>query len=109
MRAASEVGRRFASFLDASVASLSANRGVPMVHQPVFPAADAAGTLTDASGDDGVGGYAFSPDRPNEVWIVHGAWDDDIRAALAVSARIAASRRPCRRRARLGGPCRRSR
>jgi hypothetical protein len=41
---------------------------------------------TDASGEDGGGGFVFVAGRPDEVWIVSDRWPDDVKAALARSA-----------------------
>ena len=41
---------------------------------------------TDASGDDGFGGFAFAAESPDVVGILSEAWPADIAAALAYSA-----------------------
>ena len=48
--------------------------------------------MTDASGEDGTGGYAFHPGTPGVVWLMADAWPDDVLAALAHAA---APRAPC--------------
>jgi len=42
--------------------------------------------VTDASGEDGIGGYAFHPGTPGVVWLMADAWPDDVLAALAHAA-----------------------
>ena len=64
------------------------NSGLPLVCQPAFPMVGEPGVLTvvtDASGEDGVGGYAFLPERPREVFIASEPWPSDVRAALLAS------------------------
>ena len=80
---------KLVAMVDNSVASLAEARGVPLVTAPAFPSRTAAGTLvtiTDASGEDGAGGFAFMAGKPKEVWVVHAPWPADVRAALARSA-----------------------
>jgi hypothetical protein len=84
-----EVGRQFCSLLQAALQSLAEGAGVPLVHAPAFPAHTDPGVLTvtsDASGEDGVGGFAFHPDQPDAVWIVHAAWPSDVLDAITYSA-----------------------
>ena len=93
--ATSEVGAEFLRLSAYAIASLRANVGVPLAYAPSFPATDADGTLTectDASGDDGVGGFAFHPARPGHVWIVWAPWEADVKEALAYSAQRIAAR-----------------
>ena len=91
-------GRRateLSAFLDVLAAAVEANEGIPMVHSPEFPSTAAAGSLlqvTDASGDDGAGGYAFHADRPGVVFVVHTEWPPEVRAALASAGRSRALR-----------------
>ena len=54
-----------------------------------FEGRGAAGSLTsvtDASGDDGFGGYAFLADRPGVVYVMSEEWDAEAREALAAAA-----------------------
>ena len=84
-----KVAVQFTAMVDASLASLAAERGVPLVPALAFPDGEEIGTITtvtDASGEDGAGGFAFVAGRPSEVWIVSAEWPPDIRAALARSA-----------------------
>ena len=83
------------ALVDNSVSSLAEARGVPLVTAPAFPPRGTPGTLvtiTDASGEDGAGGFAFLAGRPREVWIVHAPWPADVRRALARSAMPHAAR-----------------
>ena len=70
---------------------LEANAGVPLAPERTFPARTEPGVLTvtsDASGIDGVGGYAFDAAEPNTVWLVAATWPPDVLAALQESAAI---------------------
>ena len=86
-------GRLAAAFLELLALAdslLQQNAGVPLLPQRTFPAADEAGTVTvvtDASGDDGVGGYAVCPDHPGWVGVVFEEWPSDVAAALKQAAR----------------------
>eukprot|EP00965_Chrysotila_dentata_P141355 4671889-Pleurochrysis_carterae.AAC.1 len=56
---------------------------------------DAGGAITcttDASGVDGVGGYAFTVDAPGEVWLVSEWWPADVATTLQRSAMPGAER-----------------
>ena len=56
--------------LDSATNLLSANEGVSLAPPLVFPHRSVTGTLTsvtDVSGSDGVGGYAFLAGSPHEV------------------------------------------
>ena len=82
-------GQRHADWcelLDVALEVLGENRGVPLVSAEAFPATDESGTLTvttDASGDDGFGGWATCPDAHGTVFIVSERWPADILAALS--------------------------
>jgi hypothetical protein len=68
---------------------LERNEGVAMAPRRVFPGRLRRGSLTsvtDASGDDGVGGYAFLAEAPGRVFVASEEWPDDVRSALAASA-----------------------
>ena len=89
------VGRSFAALLRMAIDVLAANAGVPLMHVPAFPAHGSPHTLTvitDASGEDGVGGFGFLASRPGVVFIVHGAWPTDILAAITHSAQRSADK-----------------
>ena len=69
---------------------LDINEGVALAPERHFPPRDMPGSLTvvtDASGVDGVGGYALDPARPGEAWVVSEVWPADVQAALDRSAR----------------------
>lgn len=74
---------------------LDANEGVALAPERHFPARDTPGAITvvtDASGVDGVGGYALDPAKPGEAWLVSAVWPADVQAALDRSARPQAER-----------------
>jgi hypothetical protein len=77
------------AFMEVARGLVAANEGVPLAARVVFPSLGAHGVLTsvtDASGDDGVGGYAFHPAHPNTVWVVSEEWPPAIKAALKAAA-----------------------
>ena len=68
---------------------LEANEGIALAAAEAFPALGSPGTLTtvtDASGEDGVGGYAFHPAASGVLWLLSEEWPADVRAALARAA-----------------------
>ena len=70
--------------LSLSITVLEAGAGVPLVPASSFPELDAAGTLTvvtDASGDDGVGGWARMG-GDDTLYLVSEPWPPGIAAAL---------------------------
>ena len=74
---------------------LSANEGVALAAAGRFAGVQDPGsltTVTDASGEDGVGGYAFLPAAPRSVWVLADEWPPDVRAALAFAAQPRAER-----------------
>ena len=77
------------SLLDCAESVLTTNAGVCMAHKLVAAPRTAPGALTsvtDASGDDGFGGYAFSADSPNSVFIMSVEWPPFALSALKASA-----------------------
>ena len=81
--------RELQAFIDIARASLQADEGVHLAPSARFPALGSEGvavSVTDASGDDGVGGYLFHPAAPGEVWLVSESWPADVAAALAAAA-----------------------
>ena len=89
VRLASAIGAEFMALIGAACAFLRANEGVPLLHVAAFPALDSPGMLTvvtDASGEDGVGGYAFSHDQPTKVFLVSSVWPLYVQEALSYSA-----------------------
>ena len=74
---------------------LDNNEGIAMAAAAEFAPASATTTLTvvtDASGEDGVGGYAFSPAAPRTMWLMADEWPPDVRASLARAAAPRAER-----------------
>ena len=75
--------------LAAALELIEANVGVPLAAQSVLPHRLAAGGLTsvtDASGEDGFGGYAFAADAPEKVFILSEFWPANALSALLASA-----------------------
>ena len=68
---------------------LQSNLGAAMAPSLRAPGRHIAGTLTitaDASGVDGVGGYAFLAGRPDTVFILSAVWPSDVQDALTAAA-----------------------
>ena len=89
LRVGSHRQRGFAELLDVTRRELEANEGLPLVTRAAFPGVGEPGVLTvvtDASGDDGVGGFAFHPSRPRTVFVVSEPWSPEAAAGLAVCA-----------------------
>jgi hypothetical protein len=85
LSAGSRRHREWVALIDAALEVLSRNEGVPLSAASSFPATDQAGTLTittDASGDDGFGGWATSPDAPQTMFILSAEWPADVGEAL---------------------------
>ena len=83
------VGRQFLEMVAASTEALEANAGVPLLFIPHFADVSDLGswtTQTDASGEDGIGGFAFVAGRPKEIWVVASAWPTDILTAVKHAA-----------------------
>ena len=75
--------------LELALHLIDANIGVDIAPERTFPSMTSPGMIaitTDASGNDGVGGYAFKADDPFTVYIMSEPWGDDILAALANGA-----------------------
>eukprot|EP00965_Chrysotila_dentata_P045290 1505055-Pleurochrysis_carterae.AAC.1 len=80
LRAEGRAWAEWLELLETASAMLDENEGVPLAPREVFAQVDDAGvitTTTDASGVDGVGGYAFEADEPGRVWIVSEKWPAD--------------------------------
>ena len=70
---------------------LDSNEGIALAAAEHFREVGSAGTLTtvsDASGEDGIGGYAFHPGAPGVVWVLADAWPPDVLAALSHAASV---------------------
>ena len=68
---------------------LPADTGVQMAPRTVALPRHLHGTLTsvtDASGEDGFGGYGFLADRPKEVFLLSQPWPDFALLALQASS-----------------------
>ena len=85
LRDGSEASRNWLELLDLAAELLATNDGVPLAAERSFSARTAPGALTvvtDASGKDGVGGYAFDAAEPDHVVLVAEQWPTDIQQAL---------------------------
>ena len=79
----------WAALLDVAEQLLEDNNGVDLAPELIFPSRSAPGmdTVTsDASGVDGVGGYAFDAADPFTVWLVSEWWPADVKMALQAAA-----------------------
>ena len=75
--------------LQAALDIMDANEGVAFAPQLMAPERHKVGSatfVTDASGDDGFGGYAFVAGRPLLVYIMATVWPPWAAAALSASA-----------------------
>ena len=91
LRHGSVAHTEWVALLRTAHACLSENRGAAMAPRRRFPSIHQQGSLviiTDASGDDGAGGYALLADAPHEVFVVSERWPEDVRRALAASADV---------------------
>ena len=89
MRRGSTGHRQWIELLSTAARAVRENLGVCLSPRRAFPSPDSVGTATafsDASGDDGVGGYLTLSDEPGTVWVVSQTWPADIATALARSA-----------------------
>ena len=81
----SRCGRDFSALMRAVQAIVGSNEGVALAPRKSFPTPSERGvltTITDASGVDGVGGYAFHSDLPNDVFVMSARWPADIMDAI---------------------------
>lgn len=89
LRKGSAAWRGWTALLERASPLVSQNEGVELAPRVVFPRVDDLGTVvstTDASGEDGFGGFVFSTEAPNEVWVVSEYWPEDIARGLATAA-----------------------
>ena len=93
-----EPRRDWLELMRAARGLLQANEGVPLLPRADFPAPHERGTLlvsSDASGDDGVGGYVFDEDEEGPfVWLVSAEWPPDVLEARRRDGQERARRRP---------------
>ena len=95
LRVGSRCYRAVLELCDVSSDVLGRNDGIALAAAASFAALDDTGTLTtvsDASGEDGAGGFAFHADAPGLVWLLAESWPADVRAALAEAASRRADR-----------------
>ena len=81
--------------LELAIDVLEKNEGIPLAARLDFPRMEEKGVLTvqtDASGEDGFGGYAFSPSDPGVIWLLSEFWPADVQAALTAAAATRAER-----------------
>ena len=91
MRAGSAAWRGWTALLAGAAEALAGDCGVAMAPRRELPGRDVLGSMTvvaDASGDDGVGGYAWAACSGAPAVVVSEPWPDDLRAALAASADV---------------------
>jgi hypothetical protein len=89
--------RELLRLIDLAEVELRLNAGTPLaarLHFPAFGEPGSALIVTDASGVDGVGGYALSADAPRVVWLFSAWWPPKVRAALDMASRPLALREP---------------
>ena len=89
LRAGSATACSWMELLELADALLESNEGVPLAPERSFPPRTLPGALTvvtDASGKDGVGGYAFDAADPSHILLVAEMWGADIQLALDRSA-----------------------
>ena len=97
----------FISMLDVASHALSENEGVSLAPRRAFPHTSEPGSLccvTDASGEDGVGGYAFHADAPRTVFIMAEPWPPEIVQAIAAAMQTASARSTAESTARCSMP-----
>lgn len=89
LAAGSEAHDAWLELLDTARDLITANEGVAMAPRATASSRRAAGSassVTDASGDDGFGGYAFEASQPQSVFVMSELWPTWARDALAASA-----------------------
>ena len=89
LKQGSAAWRGWLALLHGAAEALNAIEGVAMAPRRVLQGRDVLGSLTvvaDASGDDGVGGFAWQACSAAPAIVVSEPWPDDIREALAASA-----------------------
>ena len=100
LAAGSPTAEAWGELLVVATEILEVNDGVPAAPCLTFADSYTTGSIvavTDASGHDGCGGYAFAAHRPGEVWLVSEPWPPEVLAARE-AAEIPKADRP------VGGP-----
>ena len=95
LRAGSLAHTEWKQLLEVADDLLTLNEGIPLAPKRVFPSArdGALISTTDASGDDGFGGYVFLPGGdPSEVWVVSEPWPDWALEARRMNDRTTADK-----------------
>ena len=95
LRAGSLAHTEWLQLLQVAEGLLTANEGVSLAPRRIFPSAreGAVVSTTDASGDDGFGGYVFLPGGdPSDVWVVSEPWPDWALEARRRNDRLAAGK-----------------
>ena len=85
------------NLIDVALFVLEDNTGVPLAPVQAFPPRDAPGVLTvvtDASGDDGFGGWAFFASDPGTLYVVSEEWPEYALDALRRGKAPRSSRDP---------------
>ena len=91
LRSGGAAWRGWVALLTGAARALEGSCGVAMAPRRELPGRDVLGSMTvvaDASGDDGVGGYAWAACSGEPAVVVSEEWPDDLRAALAASADV---------------------
>jgi hypothetical protein len=89
LRLGSDAHVGWLTLLAHSTTILTANSGVQLAHQLIAPSRLVPGTLTsitDASGEDGLGGYGFLPEHPKDIFILSEPWPQFALTALQASS-----------------------
>ena len=89
LRVGSDAHSGWLAFLSNSYDILSTNEGVQLAPQLVAPSRLQPGTLTaitDASGEDGFGGYGFLPECPHDIFILSEPWPHEALTALQAAS-----------------------
>ena len=95
LRAGSLAHTEWQQLLEVADDLLTQNEGIPLAPRRVFPSPrdGAIISTTDASGDDGFGGYVFLPGGdPSEVWVVSEPWPEWALEARRMNDRTTADK-----------------
>ena len=95
LRKGGDVQAEWLELLGVAEEVLASNVGVELAPEAEFPARELPGAVTvvtDASGVDGVGGWAMDAARPGHAWVISETWPADVLLALEQAAAPRASR-----------------